>query len=589
MKCPIVVAFTSGDNDRPNASHDQYSDFIVFFKRIGNKIILVYGGITIAALLTLIWFYAQQQERSILEQNELTMGKLARSVTSGLHAIMLAGYADVAKDYASRLQQVPDILDFKIVRANGLEAFLDNTTIEKVNARIGDEEFFPRDDEDKRQIFEHDDPVLEQAFATQDMVPIYTTGDDGVGQLVFVAPIMPTKQCSRCHGIDERARGYVKLTTSLDSVERAIEKSQRNALIVSVLMLAGILFVTTLFVIRTVVRPIRSVTDAMVHAAKGNLDQAVPILGQDEISSMASSFNAMTSELKTTYVGLESEQDKLNTIILSAREGIVVTNSQGEVVLTNPSVQEFLGKTGSQIASEGFLHIFDDDEAMLGYLNDDSDDPIELEYNDRILSVKVARIYSDDGHLSGSSALIRDITEEKRFEQQLIRISTTDGLTDLYNRRFLNKTLESELARARRYGHPLSVLMFDVDHFKKFNDTHGHDQGDRVLQSIGQTMRDVVRAVDFPCRYGGEEFLIILPDTGHDGSLVLGERLRQQVESTLVDGLQVTISIGIATFPLADFTTYEAMIESADGALYEAKDGGRNCVRHAQRELLLEP
>jgi len=555
------------------------------FRRIGNKIILVYGGITVVALFTLIWFYAQQQERSILMQNELTMGKMARSITSGLHSVMLAGYADIAKDYAQRLTEVPDILDFKIVRESGFEAFLDNTTIEKVNARIGDEEFYTREEERKHQVFEYGDAAFERAAVQQTMVPLYEQDGNGERQLVFIAPIMPTKQCSRCHGSEDRPRGFVKLTTSLASVELAIKESQRSALMVSLVMLAGILGVTTLFVSRAVVRPIRSVTDAMMHASKGNLDQAVPILGRDEISSMASSFNAMTSELKATYLGLENEQDKLNTIILSAREGIVVTNGEGEVVLTNPAAELFLGKNAAQIAEEGFLNIFDDADTLLRYLNNEDPQQAEiLEYNERILSVKVARIYTDDGHLTGSSALLRDITEEKRFEQQLIRISTTDALTDLYNRRFLDKTLAQELVRARRYGHCLSVLMFDVDHFKKFNDTHGHDQGDRVLISIGQSMKDAVRVVDFPCRYGGEEFLIILPDTGREGAMILAERLRQRIETTRVDGLQVTISIGVATFPLADFQSHEAFIESADAALYRAKDGGRNCVRHAQAE-----
>ncbi|HEY5717077.1 MAG TPA: diguanylate cyclase [Motiliproteus sp.] len=553
------------------------------FRRIGNKIILVYGGITVIALFTLIWFYAQQQERSILMQNELTMGKMARSITLGLHSVMLAGYADIAKDYAERLTKVPDILDFKIVRENGFEAFLDNTTIEKVNARIGDEEFYVREEESKNQIFEYGEASFEQAAVSQEMVPHYETDASGQRQLVFIAPIMPTKQCSRCHGSESRPRGFVKLTTSLASVEQAIKDSQHSALVVSLVMLAGILGITTLFVSRAVVRPIRSVTDAMMHASKGNLDQAVPILGRDEISSMASSFNAMTSELKATYLGLESEQDKLNTIILSAREGIVITNSEGEVVLTNPAAELFLGKDAAQIAEEGFLNIFDDADTMLRYLNNEDPQQAEiLEYRDRILNVKVARIWGEDGRLAGSSALLRDITEEKRFEQQLIRISTTDALTDLYNRRFLDKTLAQELERARRYNHPLSVLMFDVDHFKKFNDTHGHDQGDRVLISIGQTMKDAVRTVDFPCRYGGEEFVIILPDTERDGALVMAERLREQVQNTLVDGLQVTISIGVATYPLGQFDTPESFIESADGALYQAKDGGRNCVRHAQ-------
>ncbi len=555
------------------------------FKRIGTKIIFVYGGITIIAMLCLMWFYAQQQENSILAQNELTMGKMAQSITAGLRAVMLAGYADIAEDYTHQLREVPDILDFKITRVNGLEAFLDNKTIEKVNARIGDDEFDIRDEESQHRVFESDDKHLKWARDSQGMVPVYETSPEGERQLVFLAPIVAQDECGRCHGKRYPIRGFVKLTTSLTSVEAAIEETQNRALLVSVLMLLTILLATTMFVNRALVNPIKSVTEAMATAAKGNLDQSVPIIGKDEISRMANSFNTMTSELQTTYDGLEVEQDKLNTIIHSAREGIVVTNSDGEVVLTNPAAEEFLGKNAAQIMEEGFLNILDDSEAMLSYLDaSDEQEPVLLDYNDLILSVKVTRIWND-GHLTGSSALLRDITEEKRFERQLIKISTTDALTDLFNRRYLDKTLESELQRARRYEHNLSVLMFDVDHFKIFNDTHGHDQGDRVLQSIGQTMKDTVRNIDVPCRYGGEEFLIILPDTDIDGAMILSERLRENIETTLVDGLQVTISIGVSTYPLIEVDTYESFIESADTALYRAKDSGRNCVRHANDQV----
>ncbi|MEH6472810.1 MAG: diguanylate cyclase [Halopseudomonas sp.] len=555
------------------------------FQRIGNKIILVYGGITIIAMLCLMWFYAIQQEKSTLVQNELTMGKVAESITAGLRSVMLAGYADIAEDYTQRLQEVPDILDFQIARVNGLAAFMDNTTIEKVNARIGEEEFYTRDEESSRRVYQVDNPYLQQVRETQKMVPIYQTSPEGEHQLVFLAPIVPEKDCSRCHGKDDNIRGFVKLTTSLSGVEAAIKETRDTALWVSVLMLAVILAATTLFVTRTVVNPIKNVTDAMVYASKGNLDQSVPIYGRDEIARMANSFNSMTTELQTTYKGLETEQDKLNTVIHSAREGIVVTDSDGVVVLTNPAVEEFLGKSETEIIDGGFLNILDDADQMLVYLeNDDHQQAEIIEYNDRILSVKVARILSDDGHLTGSSALLRDITEEKRFEQKLIKISTTDGLTDLYNRRYLDQTLDKELKRARRYGHNLSIMMFDVDHFKIFNDTHGHDQGDRVLISIGQTMKDSVRNVDICCRYGGEEFLIILPDTDRTGGLILAERVRESIQNTLVDGLQVTVSIGVATYPVSDFEAHDAFIEAADSMLYVCKASGRNCVRHTHTE-----
>jgi diguanylate cyclase (GGDEF)-like protein len=123
--------------------------------------------------------------------------------------------------------------------------------------------------------------------------------------------------------------------------------------------------------------------------------------------------------------------------------------------------------------------------------------------------------------------------------------------------------------------------MFDVDHFKKFNDTYGHDQGDRVLQGVAKTLRGALRNHDIPCRYGGEEFLAILPNTPKEGAMSVAERLRRDVEDMAVDGLKVTISIGVAEYPSFDVAEQAGLVEAADGALYQAKKGGRNRVCQA--------
>jgi diguanylate cyclase (GGDEF)-like protein len=163
----------------------------------------------------------------------------------------------------------------------------------------------------------------------------------------------------------------------------------------------------------------------------------------------------------------------------------------------------------------------------------------------------------------------------------LEHLATSDGLTGLYNRRYLDTSLANELARSQRYGHDMSIIMFDVDHFKQFNDEHGHDQGDRVLQLMSRIVKGQIRTLDIPCRYGGEEFLIILPETNHEYAMGIAERLRKKIEETPLDGLNVTVSIGVASYPAIVVENYQEFIEAADKALYEAKNAGRNCVRSA--------
>ena len=150
----------------------------------------------------------------------------------------------------------------------------------------------------------------------------------------------------------------------------------------------------------------------------------------------------------------------------------------------------------------------------------------------------------------------------------------------------LNQTLEAfarEAKEAVATGEPLALLVADIDHFKRFNDTHGHDQGDRVLQMVARVFRETLRRHDVACRYGGEEFVGILPSTPSGGALRVAERLRCEIADALVDGLQVTVSLGVATAPELPTDSSLQLVELADRALYRAKRGGRNqvCVASA--------
>lgn len=170
----------------------------------------------------------------------------------------------------------------------------------------------------------------------------------------------------------------------------------------------------------------------------------------------------------------------------------------------------------------------------------------------------------------------------KRIEEMAV----TDQLTGLANRRHLEKRLEEEMGRARRYGTSLSAIMFDIDCFKEFNDTYGHLVGDSILREVAYILRTGVRRTDIVARYGGEEFCLILPDCKLEEAVVLAERLRAKVESLpfkipdvddVDEPLRITVSAGVATFP-DDALSEQKLLDRADEALYEAKRRGRNCV-----------
>jgi diguanylate cyclase (GGDEF)-like protein len=166
--------------------------------------------------------------------------------------------------------------------------------------------------------------------------------------------------------------------------------------------------------------------------------------------------------------------------------------------------------------------------------------------------------------------------------QRLEELAVTDALTGLRNRRYLYQELEREFLRARRYGHPFGVLLLDIDHFKKVNDEHGHPVGDRVLTLVGAVLRSTVRNTDMAARFGGEEFMVLAPETGAESCAAFGERIRKAVAQRSADaggGLPpVTVSIGVATTERMDITSHDLLVQRADEALYKAKGQGRNRV-----------
>jgi diguanylate cyclase (GGDEF)-like protein len=164
---------------------------------------------------------------------------------------------------------------------------------------------------------------------------------------------------------------------------------------------------------------------------------------------------------------------------------------------------------------------------------------------------------------------------------RLYELATVDGLTKLYIRTHFQLLLQNEFKRSKRYNHPCSLIMADIDHFKKVNDTYGHQFGDHVLYNTAKIIKASCRSTDIPARYGGEEFCIILPETSRQNALIVANKIRTSVEEYtfihLTTRTRVTISLGVAEFPY-NASNEETLIEAADKALYISKESGRNRV-----------
>ena len=169
---------------------------------------------------------------------------------------------------------------------------------------------------------------------------------------------------------------------------------------------------------------------------------------------------------------------------------------------------------------------------------------------------------------------------EAVYHEEIYRMMITDGLTGIANRRKLDEALENEFLRAKRYGRPLSIAILDADHFKKVNDTHGHIVGDFVLKKLATLFQQNIRREELLGRYGGEEFVVVMPEVDSSGAFQLAEKLRKTVESTVFKSgeaeLPITISVGVATLGAEE--SVKAFLDTADQALYKSKEDGRNRV-----------
>jgi diguanylate cyclase (GGDEF)-like protein/PAS domain S-box-containing protein len=267
--------------------------------------------------------------------------------------------------------------------------------------------------------------------------------------------------------------------------------------------------------------------------------------------------------------------DKYVITATTKKNSIITSISQAFVKVSGYEKEELLGKKINLLKHEDtpkevytdLWRTIEEGKKWFGLIKNKKKDetPYWLEQN--IIPLK-----NEQGEIVSYMSVGVDITAQKELE----RISITDKLTNIFNRRKLDEELASEYVRAVRYEQNLSVLLMDIDYFKKVNDTYGHQTGDYVLQTLAKILKQNVRNSDILGRYGGEEFMIICPQTNENEALLLAEKLRSSVEAFVFDEVNnITISIGISQ--LSAQSNAKEMVKIADKALYEAKAKGRNC------------
>ncbi len=279
-------------------------------------------------------------------------------------------------------------------------------------------------------------------------------------------------------------------------------------------------------------------------------------------------------------------------------EMVFVVDAHNRVLDANAVAQKWLGKTAEEIIGKNPTDVFRAWPELVKryHLANETREQIVIPGDPpRTLELVVSLLHDRLNNLLGRVIVAHDITEHKRLENELrIQLAENeslramlqeqairDPLTNVYNRRFLAESLDREISSAKREQKPVSILIMDVDHFKNFNDTYGHKCGDLILQSIAQFLVDNTRREDIVCRYGGEEFVILMSNATLESAHERAESWRQIFESIVFEyegfKLNATFSAGVASFPLHGLDG-ESVLQAADKALYRSKNNGRNLV-----------
>lgn len=300
-----------------------------------------------------------------------------------------------------------------------------------------------------------------------------------------------------------------------------------------------------------------------------------------------------SSAVRATHLG-STVRDATESAFVEAPIGMALVDMAGQTLRVNDAFCRITGYTAAQTRGRPFrelsgAHAADVDSSqkldLLAGRVQKYD--VETRYQHALghsveVLVSVSLVRDDEGQPLNLITQVQDISERKTLEARLEHLVSHDHLTGLFNARHFEEALAQETRSAARYGHGGAVLLLDLDHFKQVNDRYGHLCGDTVLMHVGKCMHEVLRSSDLKSRYGGEEFLAVLPSTSLHGAGCVAETLRRELESKPVpwgnEVLTVTASIGVTQAEPGELDI-EAIIARADAALYRAKQQGRNCVR----------
>jgi diguanylate cyclase (GGDEF)-like protein len=398
--------------------------------------------------------------------------------------------------------------------------------------------------------------------------------------LTFARTRYRTLVAETLNGVPSATIGVISPQTRIDAAKHAAMQRLLAGLFACLLLVAAVAYIEG----RAIVRTLRRLVEATRAISRGDLQQRVQVHGRDEFALLGRTFNEMAAQLQTRLDELERQRGRLRDVITRFGEALGATHDSDQLMrlIVEAAVEATGAKGGVIVSASG--------ELIQAGTPGDGSDRIEVPLSAGEVTFGSLLLFSDhfedEDRMTAVSLASHAVValDNARLHRIVERQALVDGLTGLANRRQCEETLASELARVERFGGPLAVVVADLDSFKDVNDRYGHPSGDAVLREFAQLLNETVRDVDLAGRWGGEEFLVILPGTHLDGGAQVAERIRLALAGRIVlsaDGspIPVTASFGVAATPPA--STAAELFSAADAALYQAKGNGKNRVEVA--------
>ena len=359
----------------------------------------------------------------------------------------------------------------------------------------------------------------------------------------------------------------------------AADARTRNRLLAGLLACLALVGAVAYLQGRSIVRNLRRFATAARGVAQGSLGERVPVRGRDEFAALGAAFNDMAAQLEARVAELEAERARAREALARFGEALAATHDAKQLLrIVAAAAVEATSARGCRIVSaDGSVVVSGDADAEGERLSV----PL-IEARERFGTLQlVGDSFSEEQRLNATSLVAHAVValENARLHTMVERQALVDGLTGLANRRASSDALQAEAARAERLGTPLSVVLADLDGFKDVNDAHGHAVGDEVLRAVADVLRDTLRDSDVAGRWGGEEFLLLLPGADEEGATQLAERIRIGLSARSIPGaagFRVTASFGVAEYEPESGT--QQLVAAADGALYRAKRAGKDRV-----------